>query len=315
MSVVSTMTNENEDSNINIMMFNAQQNFNHDTSLLRSMKKQQPEKYKQIWSRSDFEIGRPLGKGKFGRVYLAREKQSKYIVALKLLSIKQLIESGAQHLLRREIEIQTHLRHKGVVRLFGFFWDEKRIYLILEYCPRGELYKELQNRRRFSEQKAANYVEQLASTLVYCHAEKVIHRDIKPENLLIGYRGELKLADFGWAIHAPSMTRQTFCGTLDYLAPEMVRSEPYTNAVDLWALGVLAYELITGRAPFQDDVDVETKKKINRVDFTFPDDISADARDFIQRLLKKKPEERMSLRSLLKHQWIIRHCYLNQNRA
>ena len=97
------------------------------------------------WSLSNFDIGRPLGRGKFGHVYLAREKDSHFIVALKILSKKQLMKSGVEHQLRREIEIQSHLRHPNILRMYGFFWDLKKIYLILEYAPGGELYKDLQS--------------------------------------------------------------------------------------------------------------------------------------------------------------------------
>jgi hypothetical protein len=98
----------------------------------------------QRWKLDDFDIGRPLGKGKFGNVYLAREKASKYIVALKVLFKSQLQKAQVEHQLRREIEIQSHLRHPNILRLFGYFYDESRVYLILEYAPRGELYKSLQ---------------------------------------------------------------------------------------------------------------------------------------------------------------------------
>ena len=103
----------------------------------------------------DFDIGKPLGRGKFGNVYLAREKQSKYIVALKVLYKSQLQQSHVEHQLRREIEIQSHLRHPNILRLYGYFYDQNRVYLILEYAARGELYKELKKARRFSEQRSA----------------------------------------------------------------------------------------------------------------------------------------------------------------
>lgn len=139
------------------------------------------------WTLNDFEIGKPLGRGKFGRVYLAREKRTKYIVALKVLQKSQLTKAGVEHQLRREIEIQCHLRHKHVLRMYGYFYDDKRIYLILEYSPGGELYKQLCNRVRFSERMSARYIADLARALKYCHSKHVIHRDIKPENLLIGH--------------------------------------------------------------------------------------------------------------------------------
>ena len=155
----------------------------------------------------DFEVGRPLGNGKFGRVYLARTKRDKYIVALKVLRKSQLEKNGVEHQLRREIEIQTHLVHKNILRMYGYFWVEYLIYLILEYAPVGVLYKRLTAKGRFSEQETARYVLEMARALGYCHQKHVIHRDIKPENLLLGLNGELKIADFGWSVHAPSLRR------------------------------------------------------------------------------------------------------------
>ena len=167
------------------------------------------------WSLKDFEIGRPLGRGKFGSVYLAREVKTKYIVALKVLQKAQLLKAGVEHQLRREIEIQSHLRHKNILRMFGYFYDDKRIYLILEFAPQGELYKRLTTVKRFPEKQAAQYIYEMSEALRYCHGKHVIHRDIKPENLLLGHQGELKIADFGWSVHAPTSRRNTLCGTLD----------------------------------------------------------------------------------------------------
>ncbi|KHN85416.1 Aurora kinase A-A [Toxocara canis] len=156
------------------------------------------------WTLDDFEVGRPLGKGKFGNVYLAREVNSKTVVAIKVLYKEQLAKHGVQQQLRREIEIQYHLRHPNILRLFGYFHDSARVYLILEYASRGSLYAELQKCKRFEPRRAAAYVCQLASAIGYCHQKKVIHRDIKPENVLISGNGDLKIADFGWSVHEPS---------------------------------------------------------------------------------------------------------------
>lgn len=111
------------------------------------------------WKLSDFEIGRPLGKGKFGNVYLAREAKSKYIVALKVLFKSQLVKNNVQHQLRREIEIQAHLQHPNILRLFGYFYDETRVYLILEFAPQGELYKMLKKKGRFSNEESAQVTD------------------------------------------------------------------------------------------------------------------------------------------------------------
>jgi len=254
----------------------------------------------------DFDIGRPLGKGKFGNVYLAREKASKYIVALKVLFKSQLQKAQVEHQLRREIEIQSHLRHNNILRLFGYFYDESRVYLILEYAPRGELYKSLQKQEhgRFAEPQAALYIKQMADALTYCHSKKVIHRDIKPENLLLDVSGNIKIADFGWSVHAPNSRRATMCGTLDYLPPEMIEGAMHDEKVDLWSLGVLTYEFLVGKPPFEAETNNDTYRRITRVDLRFPSHLSTDAKDLISLLLRKDPNQRLSLEGVAAHPWI-----------
>ena len=257
------------------------------------------------WKLSDFDIGKPLGKGKFGNVYLAREKKSKFIVALKVLFKSQLQKAHVEHQLRREIENQSHLKHPHILRLYAYFYDATRVYLILEYAPKGELYKELQACNQFDEARTALYIKQLAEALAYCHARHVIHRDIKPENLLLGHLGQLKTADFGWSVHAPSSRRKTLCGTLDYLPPEMVEGKLHDEKVDLWSLGVLCYEFLVGTPPFEAEGHKETYRRIAGVDLQFPDMVSPEARVFISQLLQHDPAERMSLADALAHPWLV----------
>ncbi|XP_048334745.1 serine/threonine-protein kinase Aurora-3 isoform X2 [Ziziphus jujuba] len=217
----------------------------------------QGRKRKRDWSLGDFEIGKPLGKGKFGRVYLAREIKSKYIVALKVVFKEQIEKYKIHHQLRREMEIQTSLRHPNVLRLYGWFHDSERVFLILEYAHGGELYKELRLNGHLSEKQAATYILSLAQALAYCHEKDVIHRDIKPENLLLDHEGRLKIADFGWSVQSRSK-RHTMCGTLDYLAPEMVENKAHDYAVDNWTLGVLCYEFLFGAPPFEAETQKDT---------------------------------------------------------
>ncbi|KAL8419608.1 hypothetical protein RB594_002700 [Gaeumannomyces avenae] len=258
-----------------------------------------------------FEIGRPLGKGKFGRVYLARERSSGFICALKVLYKSELSTGSVEKQVRREVEIQTNLRHPNILKLYGHFHDSKRIFLILEFAAKGELYKHLRRESRFPEWKAAQYVAQMASALRYLHRKNVIHRDIKPENILVGIHGELKISDFGWSVHAPNRRRATLCGTLDYLPPEMINSgtkdKSYDEKVDLWSLGVLTYEFLVGEAPFE-DTPVMTHRRIAKCDMTIPSFVSPEARDLIKKLLVLDPEKRLGLDAIQEHPWIIKHC-------
>ncbi|XP_074273165.1 serine/threonine-protein kinase Aurora-3-like isoform X1 [Silene latifolia] len=232
---------------------------------------------KRNWSLADFEIGKPLGKGKFGRVYLAREIKSKYIVAIKVIFKEQIEKYKLHHQMRREMEIQMSLRHPNVLRLFGWFHDSDRIFLILEYAFGGELYKELRRSGFLPENQAAT--------------------------------GRLKIADFGWSVQSRDK-RRTMCGTLDYLAPEMVENKAHDYAVDNWTLGVLCYEFLYGVPPFEAESQRDTFKRIRMVDLNFPSspEISAEAKNLITRLLVKDSSKRLSLQKILEHPWITRNA-------
>ena len=259
----------------------------------------------KVWCLEDFDIGKPLGRGKFGNVYMAREKASKVVVALKVIFKKQVEKHRVQAQLKDEIEIQTRLKHPGVLRMFGYFHDEKRVYLVLELAPGGELFKRLQQQTHFDEATTAKWIRQLASALQLVHSHNIMHRDIKPENLLLDVDDNLKIADFGWSTISKSK-RQTFCGTLDYLAPEMLQDGIYDHRIDIWALGVLMYECLVGTPPFEVPDSVEaTHECIKERQVTFPDEpsLSDDAKALITGLLQKEPANRPTLEEVLAHPW------------
>lgn len=265
------------------------------------------------WSIADFDIGGKLGRGRFGNVYVVRERKSGLILALKVVYKGQIVESRMEFQIRREIEIQSNLRHVNILRLYGYFHDDERIYFLLEYAPGGDVYKHLRDAVRFPEERAARYISQVAAALTHMHKKHVIHRDIKPENLLIGVDKQIRMSDFGWSVHtcvdAPNRKRATICGTVDYLPPEMIDRAGHTFSADLWCLGVLAYEFLIGRAPFEASDTPMTQDRIRRVDYTFPDHvpISVEAKDLIRRLLKREPSSRLTLREVHAHPWIRKH--------
>ncbi|MCL4171052.1 UNVERIFIED_CONTAM: hypothetical protein GTU68_024878, partial [Idotea baltica] len=133
---------------------------------------------------------------------------------------------------------------------------------MLEYAPKGDLCSDLRTFKKYDNERSASYIYQICDALRYVHKKKVIHRDLKAENLLLGINYEIKIADFGWSVHTPGSRRQTFCGTLDYVAPEILAGKSYNHSVDIWSLGVLAFELLCGEPPFCAKSETETMENI-----------------------------------------------------
>ncbi|CAK4073178.1 unnamed protein product [Aphanomyces euteiches] len=263
------------------------------------------------WTIRDFELGRLLGRGKFGQVYLAREKHTKRVLAIKVLEKEQLRLGGVGEQLRREVEIHSRIRHKNILPLYATFQDDKRVYLVMRRAPHGDLFTKLRTspHGRFDERTSARMIRQLIEAIKVCHQHNVVHRDIKPENILLDNDDEILLADFGWS--AANVTsanrRQTLCGTLDYLSPEMLNGFEYDASVDIWAIGVLLFELLVGRPAFDAQDQTKTSELIVNARYRIPIFVSEQARDLIKRFLRKDPKNRITLEEALHHPWIVRH--------
>ncbi|KAH3666282.1 hypothetical protein OGAPHI_004471 [Ogataea philodendri] len=267
-----------------------------------------PKNLHKKWKISDFELGRKLGKGKFGKVYCVREIETGFVCALKVMDKRELVNYKVERQFVREIEIQANVRHVNCLRLYGWFYDHKNVYLILEYAAEGELYKLLKSKKRFDDVTASYYTIQVASALSYLHKKHIVHRDLKPENILLHFNNQIKLSDFGWSVYAPSNTkRTTMCGTLDYLPPEMVEAKTHDEKVDVWALGVLLYEFLVGRPPFEEQNSSTTYKRIAKVDLRIPSFVSPEAADLIRKLLTYEPEKRIKLSDIGRHPWILKN--------
>lgn len=258
----------------------------------------------------DLEFSKSLGKGFFGEVLRAKEVSgSKRLFAVKKVKRALISEHKLDTQLQREIKILYDLDHPRIVKLHFDFKDTKSIYLGMEFCSGGTLFDKLNKSRKFTPDVASKYFRETCDALNYLHhlPEKVVHRDIKPENILLDADDHVKLADFGWANLLEGKARDTFCGTLDYLAPEMIQGTGHDESVDMWNMGVLLYELVTGQSPFGSTTKETTCRLILNVDLRFPAEIDADAKDMIARLCKKQPKQRLTVESALAHIFVTNH--------
>ena len=260
----------------------------------------------QNLSLKDFELGKLIGQGFFGQVYLSREIYSNFIVALKIIDKQKYYAANKINQLMKEIEIHMELDHFNIIKMYTFFYDSERVYLVLEYAPNGQLFNKLQNKanKRLKEKKAAQYIFQVLKALQYLHNKGILHRDIKQENLLLS-NGKIKLSDFGWSTKISlNELRKTFCGTMEYLAPEIIKSEEYDFSVDIWSIGILCYELCCGISPFSGKTYTEIMNNISSIKISFPSYFSNDLKNLIEQILVCEINKRIKIEEILEHKWI-----------
>ena len=267
---------------------------------------------------TDFKKKKEIGSGSFGRVYLATHVKTNVDYAIKVIDKRNKINIEGKPYFRREIEIMSKIRHPNCVRLFGNFEDENYCYFIMEYIPGGNLFTLMSNNRNIGLNiyLVASIVRDLASAIYYLHNmdPPIIHRDIKPENILLTNNSKIKLTDFGWSnyINFEGEQRSTLCGTPIYLAPEMIQNSGHDKHVDIWCLGVLLFELLTGIPPFIGQNRILLMKNIINVNISWPMPprlpLDPDAKDLISKILKKNPNERISLEDMIKHNFFIKYC-------
>ena len=249
-----------------------------------------------------------LGFGSFGRVYLVTHKITKKKYALKVINKNKLIQAyGNCKLIYNEIEIHSKLNHRNIIRLYTKKETEDEIQILLEYAENGNLFNLIQKEKGLDESKAFSYFIQVVNAVYFLHQNNIIHRDIKPENILFGENNLLKLCDFGWAKEINVNNRSTFCGTMEYMAPEIVGSENYDFSVDIWSLGILLYELIMGHSPFRSKKDRNIMTKIKQHDLVFDKNknISKECIDLIKGLLDANPGKRLKLKDIFVHPFVI----------
>ena len=254
---------------------------------------------------TDFEKDKEIGKGGFGLVWKVTHKKTQKVYCIKVIEKSGIIQQKLVNQMNREIEIMYILNHPHCLRLKNHFEDDQNFYLVMPLAHKGQLYRVLRKFKKFDERTAAQILRETISALQYLHSFKppIIHRDIKPENLLLNNGGRVLLADFGWSNFSDGDVRKTFCGTPEYIAPEMLLKKGHDTRVDIWSIGVLMFELLAGYSPFVAKNNQDLYQNIRRLKIQWPKDMPPLAKNLIGKILKLNPLDRPSLQDILDHQW------------
>jgi serine/threonine protein kinase len=257
----------------------------------------------------DFTIKEKLGQGGYSVVYRAINNTTQEVVALKVIQKLPGAESDAA---TAEFKIQQRFDCPYIVNIYDMVEEADRFLPVIEYVSGGELFDAVVNDGPFSEHDAARLVQQMLIGLKVLHDSHVVHRDLKPENVLLGKSatGDLtvKLSDFGLAGIFSGDKLKSYCGTVAYAAPEIIRNIPYDPSIDIWSLGCIVFVLLSGGQPFYDPDEYETAQLILMGELDFDteewDAVSDLGKAFVKRMIQVNPQKRISIEDALNHSWI-----------
>ena len=250
----------------------------------------------------DYILKHTIGEGAFSKVKLAVHKPSNNIVAIKILD-KTKISKSDQIRTVREMKILTSLNHPNIIQVSTIFENSQNYYIVMEYCPEGELFNYIVHKKRLSEEESSFIFYQIINGLDYIHSHNISHRDLKPENILLLSNRLIKIIDFGLSnfYSDPNNTLTTPCGSPCYAAPEMLRNKAYDGkAVDIWSTGIIVYAMICGYLPFEDKNNQRLFQKILKSTITYPKYVSIAAKRIINKMLTKEPKKRITIEDIKK---------------
>ena len=255
---------------------------------------------KNVVKLQDFVIMKMVGKGTFGKVFLVQNMHTKKIYAMKCIRKDIVIDNEQFENIKLEKDILYTIEHPFIVSMDYVFQNDFRIYFLMKFIKGGELFRHLNKAKRFNEEQARFMIVQIAIALGHLHTKNILYRDLKPENILFGEDGYLLLADFGLAkTTKKNELANSFCGTAEYLSPEMIIGNGHDHTVVWWTLGILLYELLVGIPPFFHKNKHRMYFLIKESPVTFPDrvkhgiEVSPLARDLIKKLLDKNKKKRL----------------------
>eukprot|EP00730_Choanoeca_flexa_P002683 TRINITY_DN11131_c0_g2_i2.p2 TRINITY_DN11131_c0_g2~~TRINITY_DN11131_c0_g2_i2.p2 ORF type:complete len:493 (+),score=114.32 TRINITY_DN11131_c0_g2_i2:2792-4270(+) len=245
---------------------------------------------------ADFDMLKVIGKGSFGKVILGRHKKDNKLFAIKVLSKDAIVKQNeAKHVMSERNVLLGNVTHPFLVGLHYSFQTKSKLFFVLDYVNGGELFFHLQKEKRFAPIRAQFYAAEITCALGYLHSLDIVYRDLKPENILFDSQGHVVLTDFGLCKEgvAPGGFTSTFCGTPEYLAPEVLRKQSYGRPVDWWCLGCVTYEMMCGLPPFYSRDVNEMYERILHDRLRFPDHVPMIARQWLEGLLNRDPASRL----------------------
>ena len=261
---------------------------------------------------------KPIGTGAFGEVWKVLFTPTQKEYCIKILDKREIVTQRMTEQLNLEIGIMYKVNHPNSLQLINHFEDDEKIYMVMNYISNGNLFNLMKSKGKFDEETAAKYFIETLSIIEHLHSfnPKIVHRDIKPENLLLDNDYNLLLTDYGWACYydeSQGKKMTTYCGTPEYVSPEMLRKIGYDETIDIWAIGVLLFEMLAGYAPFTANNKDDVFRNIRNLKINWPHTFPELAKDLVSKILKYEPKERLKINDIWNHPWLINYVKKMKN--
>jgi len=280
--------------------------FHSDKDIPINHSTQNSRKNKSSKLKGPYLMGDTIGEGAFAKVKIAVHMQTNEKVAIKILDKTKFFKDEEDiNRVQKEIAILKKLKHKNIIQLYEIMESKKNLYIVMEFCEGKELFDYIVKKKKLSEVEACKFFQEIINALEYLHLNNVTHRDLKPENLLLDYKKNIKISDFGLStLYNKGSLLSTPCGTPNYAPPEMLRGDEYNGLLsDVWSCGIILYAMLCGYLPFSESKEQIIYQKIIDHDYEYPNFLSKEAIDLLKKILTIDPKKRYDIERIKNHSW------------